>query len=101
MSEPAAVSRPASAWWPAIVALDEAADAATATRVAIRRGAPAPSPDAVRQLTAALYAVADAIDAGVPPRAGELPGDEALKPVTDAVRPLLSVLGPGPQPARP
>jgi uncharacterized membrane protein YccC len=101
MSEPAAVSRPASAWWPAIVALDEAADAATATRVAIRRGAPAPSPDAVRQLTAALYAVADAIDAGVPPRADELPGDEALKPVTDAVRPLLSVLGPGPQPARP
>ena len=101
MSEPAAVSRRASAWWPAIVALDEVADAATATGVAIRRGAPAPSPGAVRQLTAALYAVADAIDAGVPPRAGELPGDEALKPVTDAVRPVLSVLGSGPQPARP
>jgi hypothetical protein len=31
MSEPAAVSRRASAWWPAIVALDEVADAATAT----------------------------------------------------------------------
>ena len=44
MSEPAAVSRRASAWWPAIVALDEVADAATATGVAIRRGAPAPSP---------------------------------------------------------
>jgi uncharacterized membrane protein YccC len=96
MSEPAAVSRRASAWWPAIVALDEVADAATATGVAIRRGAPAPSPDAVHQLTAALYAVADAIDAGVPPRAGELPDDEALKPVTDAVRPVLSVLGPAP-----
>ena len=92
MSEPAAVSRRASAWWPAIVALDEAADAATATGVAIRRGAPAPSPDAVRQLTAALDAVADAIDASVPPRVGELPDDEALKPVTDAVRPVLSVL---------
>ena len=101
MSEPAAVSRRASAWWPAIVALDEVADAATATGVAIRRGAPAPSPDAVHQLTAALYAVADAIDAGVPPRAGELPDDEALKPVTDAVRPVLSALGSGPQPARP
>ena len=50
----------------------------TATRVAISRGAPAPSPEAVRQLTAALYAVAGAIDAGVPPRVGELPGDEAL-----------------------
>ena len=68
MSEPAAASRRASAWWPAIVALDQVADAVTATGVAIRRGAPAPSPDAVHQLTAALYAVADAIDAGVPPR---------------------------------
>ena len=101
MSEPAAVSRRASVWWPAIIAHDEVADAATATGAAIRRGAPAPSPDAVHQLTAALDAVADAIDAGVPPRAGELPGDEALKPVTDAVRPVLAMLGPGPQPARP
>jgi hypothetical protein len=40
MSEPAAVSRRASAWWPAIVALDEVVDATTATGVAIRRGAP-------------------------------------------------------------
>jgi hypothetical protein len=101
MSEPAAVSRRASAWWPAIVALDEVVDAATATGVAIRRGAPAPSADAVHQLTAALSAVADAINAGVPPRVGELPDDEALKPVTDAVRPVLSALGSGPQPSRP
>jgi hypothetical protein len=69
------------------------ADATTATSVAIRQGAPAPSPDAVHQLTAALYAVADAIDAGVPPRVGDLSADEVLKPVTDAVRPVLSVLG--------
>ena len=95
------MSRRASAWWPAIVALAEAVDAATATRVAISRGAPAPSPDAVHQLTAALYTVADAIDAGVPPRAGGLPDDEALKPVTDAVRPVPSVLESGQQPARP
>jgi uncharacterized membrane protein YccC len=93
MSEPAAVSRRASPWWPAIVALDEAADAVTATGVAIRHGDPAPSPGAVHQLTAALYAVADAIDAGHPPRTGQLPDDEALKPVTGAVRPVLSVLG--------
>jgi uncharacterized membrane protein YccC len=93
MSEPAAVSRRALAWWPAIVALDGAADATAATGVAIRRGAPAPSPDAVHQLTAALCGAADAIDAGVPPRAGELPDDEALKPVTAAARPVLSALG--------
>jgi uncharacterized membrane protein YccC len=94
MSEPAAVSRRAAAWWPAIVALDEVVDAATATGVGIRRGAPAPSPDSVHHLTEALYAVAEAIDAGVPPRVGELP-DEAVGPVTDAVRPLLAVLGSG------
>jgi uncharacterized membrane protein YccC len=97
MSEPAAVSRRASAWWPAMVALDEVADAATATGVAIRQGAPAPAPGAVQQLTATLYAIADAIDAGVPPPASELPEEEALKPVTDAVRPVLSVLGSGPR----
>jgi uncharacterized membrane protein YccC len=101
MSEPAVVSRRASAWWPAIVALDEVVDVVTATAVAISRGAPAPSPDAVRQLIAALCAVADAIDADVPPRVGELPDDEALMPVTDAIRPVLSLLGWGPQSARP
>jgi uncharacterized membrane protein YccC len=101
MSEPAAVSRRASAWWPAIVALDEVVDAVTATGVAIRRGAPAPSADAVHQLTAALSAVADAIDAGVRPRVGALPDDEVLKPVTDALRPVLSALGSGPRPSRP
>jgi hypothetical protein len=93
MSEPAAVSRRASAWWPAIVALDEAVDAVTATGAAIRRGAPAPSPDAVDGLTATLYAVADAIDAGISPRVGEPPDDETLKPVTDTVRPVLAALG--------
>ena len=82
MSEPRAASRRASAWWPAVVGLEEVIDAVTATAVHISRGAPAPSADAVHQLTAVLDAVADAIDAGVPPpRAGELPADEALKPV--------------------
>jgi uncharacterized membrane protein YccC len=95
MSEPAAVSRRASAWWPAIIALDEVADAATATGVAIRRGAPTPSPGAVHQLTSALYAVADAVDAGVPPQVRELPDDQALKPVTDSVRSVLFGLGRG------
>ena len=93
MSQPSAVSRRASAWWPAIVALDEAVDASTATGASIRRGTPAPSPDAVHRLTAGLYAVADAIDAGVSPRFGEPPDDETLKPVTDDVRTVLSVLG--------
>ena len=102
MSEPRAVSRYASAWWPAVVGLEEVIDAVTATAVEISRGAPAPSPDAVHQLTAVLDAVADAIDAGVPPpRAAELPADEALKPVIHAARPVLELLAPGPQSAEP
>lgn len=101
MSEPSAVGRRASAWWPAIVGLEEVIDAVTAAAVAISRGAPAPSPGAVRQLAAVLDAVADAIDAGMPPRIGELPGDQAFKPVTEAVKAALSVLRPGPQPTRP
>ena len=36
-----------------------------------------------------------AIDAGVAPGADVMPDDEALKPVTEAVRPVLSVLGRG------
>ena len=76
MSEPRAVSRYASAWWPGVVGLEE--------------------------VTAVLDAVADAIDADIPPpRAGELPADEALKPVIHAARPVLELLAPGPQPAEP
>jgi uncharacterized membrane protein YccC len=92
MSEPPAVSRRATAWYPALVGLEELMDAVTAAAVAISHGAPAPSPDAVRQVTAALDAVADAVQAGVAPPATDLPSDEALRPVTETVRSILSVL---------
>lgn len=93
MSEPRAVSRRASAWWPAVVGLEEVMDAVTSTVVAINRGAPAPSPDAVHQLTGTLRAVADAIKAGIPPAGpAELPADPVLQPVSAAVRSVLAVL---------
>lgn len=93
MSEPAAVSRRASAWWPALVGLERVMDAVTATAVALGRGATPPSPAAVHQLTGALRAVADAIESGMAPRpAGPLPADRQLEPVTDAVRSVLSML---------
>jgi uncharacterized membrane protein YccC len=93
MSEPAPVSRRATAWWPAVVALDQVLDAVTATAVAISRGAPAPSADSVRQLTAILRGIADAMTAGhVPQTVCKLPDDPELQPVTDAVRSVLSVL---------
>jgi uncharacterized membrane protein YccC len=93
MSEPRAVSRQATAWWPAVVGLDEVMDAVTATAVAIEHGAPAPSPAAVAQVAAALDSVASAVDAGVAPsNPPELPPEEPLRPVTDAVRAVLGVL---------
>jgi hypothetical protein len=101
MSEPAAASRQAAAWWPALVALEEVVDAVTAVAVAIRHGEPEPDPGAVHQLTAALDAMADAVKAGTPPRPTELPSDPALKPVTDAVRAVLAILARSPRDRRP
>ena len=96
MSEPTAVSRRASAWWPALVGLEEVMDAVTATAVALGRGAAPPSPASVHQLTGALRAVADAIETRTLPRpAGPMPADPQLEPVTDAVRSVLSTLTPG------
>ena len=47
-------------------------------------------------LRAALDAVSEAGSAGIPPPADlELPDDETLQPVTEAVRALLGVLASG------
>ena len=95
MSEPPSVSRRATAWWPAVVGLEQVMDAITATALAVRRGAVVP-PTGVRLLSHALRAVSDAASTGTAlPEAPELPDDETLKPVTEAVRALLGVLGTG------
>jgi uncharacterized membrane protein YccC len=93
MSEPTAVSRQATAWWPAVVALEEVTDAVTATAVAIEEGAPAPSPASVHALTGTLRTVADSIETEMPPQVpGPLPADPELDAVTSSVRSVLSVL---------
>jgi len=96
MSEPPSISRRATAWWPAVVALEQVMDAVTATALAVSRGAPAVPPDGVRQLSGAMGAVSEAAATGTAlATAPELPEDETLKPVTEAVRALLRVLGTG------
>ena len=95
MSEPPSISRRATAWWPAVVALEQVMDAGTATALAVSRGAQA-SPSGVRQLCDALRAVSEAAATGSAlAETPELPDDETLRPVTDAVRALLGVLGTG------
>jgi hypothetical protein len=100
MSEPATVSRRATAWWPALVGLEEVMDAATATAVAVSRGVTSPSPEAVWQLSTTLGALADRVEGGAGrSKSAELPPDPPLKPVTEAVRSVLTVLGSGKPPA--
>jgi uncharacterized membrane protein YccC len=95
MSEPPSISRRATAWWPAVVALEQVMDAGTATALAVSRGAQV-SPSGVRQLCDALRAVSEAAATGSAlAETPELPDDETLSPVTDAVRALLGVLGTG------
>ena len=95
MSEPPSISRRASAWWPAVVGLEQVMDAITATALAVSRGAAVP-PSGVRQLCGALRAVSEAASTGTALTAKpELPDDETLKPVTETVRALLGVLDTG------
>ncbi len=95
MSEPPSISRSATAWWPAAVGLEQVLDAATAVALAAGRGARVPS-EGVEQLCQALDAVSQAASEGVPvPASLELPDDETLQPVTEAVRALLGVLASG------
>ncbi|HEX6518422.1 MAG TPA: FUSC family protein [Streptosporangiaceae bacterium] len=94
MSEPATISRRASAWWPAVVALEHAMDAATTLALAVSHGTAAPPPEAVRALSSVLRKTAVAAETGAPmPSPETLPPDEVLAPVTEAIKALLSVLG--------
>ena len=100
MSEPERIRRRASAWWPALVGLEEVLDAVTTTAFAISRGAPRPDPKSVHQIAGTLRAVADAVEAGITPTVRPLPSDPELQPVTDAVRSVLVVFTPrGQEPA--
>jgi hypothetical protein len=76
-----------------VVGLEEVTDAVTATAVALGRGAEPPSPAAVRKLSGALRAVADAIEADRPLRSAiPLPADPQLESVTAGVRSVVSML---------
>jgi len=95
MAEPPSISRRATAWWPAVVALEQVMDAVTSTALTVSRGARVSS-SGVRMLSAALREVSAAASTGTAPAtAPELPDDEELGPITEAVRALLGVLGNG------
>ena len=93
LSEPPALSRRATTWWPAVVGLEQVMDAATAAAVAVDHGAAPPPADQVRELETALRGLADGPGPGTRlPEPGHLPGGETLRPVADAVRRVQAVL---------
>jgi uncharacterized membrane protein YccC len=92
MSEPRRLSHQATAWWPALVALEQVMDAVTSTAVAVEHGAPAPPAEQVGQFTGVLGQIAAAVRAGRRPQADvQLPTCQALAPITDAVHSVLAV----------
>jgi uncharacterized membrane protein YccC len=98
MSEPPSISRRAAAWWPAVVALEQVMDAVTATATEVSHGAEV-SPPGVRRLAEALREVSEAAATGTGlTTMPELPDDQTLAPVTEAVRALLGVLESGQRP---
>jgi hypothetical protein len=99
MSQPRALGRQATAWWPAVAGLEQVMDTVTRAVVAIDHGAPAPSADEVRLLTSALDQIADAVRSGTrPPAKADLLGEadltqnETLAPVADAVRGVQAIV---------
>lgn len=97
MSEPPSISRSATAWWPAVVALEQVLDAVTSVGLEVSRGASVPAAG-VEQLCRALDAVSQAASGGTALPGGlDLPEDDTLDPVTEAMRSLLGVLASGEQ----
>ena len=96
LAEPPSMSRRATALWPALAGLERVTDVVTATALEVSRTGASVPRAGVDQLAEALRAVSEAAAAGTglaePP---ELPDDETLKPVTQAVRARLGVLGGG------
>jgi uncharacterized membrane protein YccC len=88
LSEPRALSRRATTWWPAVVGLEQTLDAITAVAVAADQGTALPAPESVRELEAVL---GDLVGTGQEEPA-DLPADEQLRPVTDAVRRVRAAL---------
>lgn len=83
LAEPRRVRQGVTAWWPALVALEQLLDAIAATAVTAV-GQPPPA-TAVSEVSAALRQIAASVRSGKPPDQ-RLPSPPSLARVTDAVR---------------
>ncbi|MFC7640015.1 FUSC family protein [Streptosporangium lutulentum] len=86
VTEPAAISRRVTAWWPAMVSLERLIDAAAATAVRTDHGTPPPSQESVDAVVTSLEDIAADIRTGRRPRKPALPEEETLDRVNVALR---------------
>lgn len=91
LAEPPPVSTRASAWWPAIVALERVTDAVTSVVVSMERDSREPSRAGVDMLVRAMEDLAAAVRGQRPPHPLPLPGEEPLTDVAAEVRTARSV----------
>ncbi|GAA1242583.1 FUSC family protein [Prauserella halophila] len=97
--EPSPAGRQAAVWWPAIVALEQVTDAATAVVVTISHGTERPAESDVRLVTAALAELAGAVRQAREPGDVELPESDQLAGVTEQLAAALAAVR-GPDPTR-
>lgn len=96
LAEPPIVSRPASAWWPGIVALERLADAITQAAIRIDHGAPPPPPGEVTALADGISDLAIALAGRRSPRYSGTPEDPMLRDIDTELRTARRIIaGPG------
>jgi uncharacterized membrane protein YccC len=90
MAEPQWTRQRATAWQPAMAALEPLLEAVTATAVTTA-GQPS-SGTGVSEVSAALRRIAGAVRSGMPARPQALPSEPSLRPVIDAARSVADAL---------
>ena len=99
LSEPPPVSTRASAWWPAIVALERLTDSVTATVVHAQHGGPVPSHGGAHLVIAAMEDIPAAVREQRPPKERPLPDEEPLAGMVAELKVVRGVLsGPSDRP---
>jgi uncharacterized membrane protein YccC len=96
LAEPPPISTRASAWWPAIVALERVTDAITAVATSVALGGAAPADEAVRPVVAAMDELSAALRKGRSPAELSLPNMDQLAGIVDELQAAQAVFaGPG------
>lgn len=91
LAEPPPISTRASAWWPAIVALERVTDAIAAVATSVALGGTAPADEAVRPVVAAMVELSAALREGRSPAELSWPNMDQLAGIVDELQAAQAV----------